>query len=649
MSHGLIAVTIGVLAHGAADAAEGSGPRARLGRLLAEGVRVAVEVEDFGVALPVAEEVEVTSRELDALPGRIEAVDRPSRSFRLAGFTVNVPADTALVREPDLEAAFGDLRAGLRVKVEGQREGEDLFRAERIVVRRNQTKRGEKLVGPVEIAERSTSVSGRVRVLGRDFVINETTTIVDLRGREWQAFGWRAGTIDQDDLQMEGRIRFGPRIALSGEARFEGEALRNPRVDAARDDSSAEARLGLILGMAADFGPVRAYVEGQLAGVFTFDSEDPFQEDERLTRIREAYLLVPSAIPRLSLAVGRQKFDELREWHYKTRSLDAVRLVADLFPVTMEASIGQDLYDLDRDDDVDDEELRNLMLQIRWAISGDFSLEAFYVDRDLDDERLPISQPRVTGLRLLGEPGRHWGLWLDLARNTGTHVEPEAQTLLALDGDPIDTFEPVERELRGEALDAGVSWRPRVALDPTLTVTYAFGSGESDEVMLCGATEDTAVCLDRQRATTERNFYQTGLHRNADRYNGRSSFSYYGVALDPELANLRILTAAVGIRPIRELSLDVIYHHYEQDRVSRRAFDAGLREEPLGLDPDIGEEWDLVLGYRPNRRFELKINAGAFFPGDAFDPRLSPDPIIAAKEPPESVFSAVRFRARYRF
>ena len=57
---------------------------------------------------------------------------------------------------------------------------------------------------------------------------------------------------------------------------------------------------------------------------------------------------------------------------------------------------------------------------------------------------------------------------------------------------------------------------------------------------------------------------------------------------------------------------------------------------PGGNWPEIGREWDLVFGYEPSRRFELRLIAGMFQPGNAFD-----DDATGAK------FS--RFQVKFRF
>ena len=259
-----------------------------------------------------------------------------------------------------------------------------------------------------------------------------------------------------------------------------------------------------------------------------------------------------------------------------------------------------------------------------YALTEELELEGYYIDRE-DTTELDDS-PRITGLRLFGDPGRHFEFWIDLAHEGGTvctiEVDKEDR------GQPCGRLglglgTPLVRDVRAHAFDAGVTYRPRIALDPTFTFAYAFGSGEKDG-------------FEEQLTETARSFRQSGLQRNRDKYNGVVSFRYYGEVLDPELTNLGISTLGVGLRPTRGFSVDLLYHGYRQDEPSERFLVLEIDEEPSGLSPDIGHEWNLILGYEPTRRFELRLTAGVFRPGSAFDR----DSASA---------NTIRFQSKFRF
>ncbi len=136
---------------------------------------------------------------------------------------------------------------------------------------------------------------------------------------------------------------------------------------------------------------------------------------------------------------------------------------------------------------------------------------------------------------------------------------------------------------------------------PYLTLALAYGSGDD------GQGSDSS-------------FRQSGLHSNKGRFGGVSSFRYYGYVFDPELSNLLILTAGIGVRPERDWSIDLIYHHYRQARVADKLRDDGIRADPDGIHRNLGSELDLVFGLRNWRNQALSIEAvvGIFYPGAAF-------------------------------
>jgi hypothetical protein len=607
-----------------------------------EGVRVAIKLGRDGDVM-VAKEVEVRKeadqdQELRAL---IDELDPGRHAFTLLGVEVLTDASTHFEREPGGSAGFEDLRVAMRVKVDGYRDPAGHFIAEKVRIRENQTYRERRIVGAIERIEPSSTGLAEVVVVGLRVRIDADTELVGGRGRARPIVRRRLGQIDDDDdLLFSSAGWFDNRLALAGEVRLRGELLSN--IESVEDDEDLVVKRGNdeivleidgLVGLAADLGPWFAYVEARGGKEYLFESERPFDEGQSDARIGEAYVeLRGLGVPWLAIAVGRQKFNEEREWHYNRKNLDAVRLLADFGRTSVEASVSRDIFDQSRN--LRDQDLVNTMIQVRYEVVDDIELEAYWLDRrdrtDLDDS------PRILGLRLLAERGRHIEAWLDLARQTGSVCTRRA--IIDLDGDgladdlvdggnlcPRDReIDPVVRDVRALAFDGGLTYRPRIRLDPTFTFGYASGSGERD------------APLDQQLQTTATSFRQSGLHRNRWKFNGHVSFRYYGEVLDPTLMNLRIWTAGIGLRPARRFSIDAIYHRYRQDKPSRRFHDYDAGEQPSGIDPDIGEEWDLVLGYEPNRRFELRLTGGFFMPGEAFDSSVENS-------------AAARFQAKFRF
>jgi hypothetical protein len=154
-----------------------------------------------------------------------------------------------------------------------------------------------------------------------------------------------------------------------------------------------------------------------------------------------------------------------------------------------------------------------------------------------------------------------------------------------------------------------------------LTLAYAFGSGDANP-----------------NDGEDRNFRQTDLQDNEDRWGDVTRFKYYGELFDPELSNLDIFTAGIGIRPISRASVDVVYHLYRQDKAATRIWDSDLRTRPNGRSDKLGSEVDLVVGYRQREgsRLTLELVLGYFMPDEAF-------PASAA----DAFFGNVQFKMTY--
>jgi len=161
----------------------------------------------------------------------------------------------------------------------------------------------------------------------------------------------------------------------------------------------------------------------------------------------------------------------------------------------------------------------------------------------------------------------------------------------------------IKRNVNGWGLDTGLSWETRLPWRPTLTLSYAFGSGDRTP-----------------ERGTDHSFHQTGLHDNKVRFGGVTRFHYYGEVLDPELSNLHIWTAALGFRFWRASSIDFLYHFYRQVYPAPFLRDTNLDADPTGKGQTIGQEWDLVLGLRGWEHLEIELLAGLFRAGSAYGP-----------------------------
>lgn len=579
--------------------------------LLASRLAVGDRVEVKGRLLPdgslLADEIEL-KRETDddeELRGLVESVDSATGGLKVLGFAVRTSRETVFIREPDLPARFEDLSPGMRVKVDGHRDPEGRFLAQKVRIRLKQYAE-RKIVGAIEAIEADSREFGVLSVLGMRVILGEGTELIEEGAAARPTVGRRMGVTDEDDLLFTGRGHLGGRLALAGEIRLKGAVLSNPDLDPSTGDATTIPAVLAAVGLAADLGPAFAYVEvlGERRYVARDDQGLASEEERGDVRIGEAYVEARRLpVPRLSVAVGRQKFDEDREWYYSNKNLDAVRLSADLSPVILEASISRDLFD--ESTHLRDQDLVNLMARARYAPRKHLAFEAFYLGRR---DRTPLADsPQLLGFRAIGEAGRWIEFWADLAREWGTRgrVDPASG-------------EPIVRDVLAHAIDVGITYRPRIVWDPSFTAGFAMGSGDDEAGLEPG----------RRPSGADGTFHQSGLHRNRDSWNGVVSFKYYGEALDPELSNLRILTLGAGVRPIRSFSADLIYHRFRQDVPTRHLQGSQIDADPSGLDPVLGREVDLVIGYEPRRELELRLTAGLFLPGAAFEGEARPANVV---------------------
>ena len=282
----------------------------------------------------------------------------------------------------------------------------------------------------------------------------------------------------------------------------------------------------------------------------------------------------------MSMTLGRKNLSDAREWFYDAEvdgvifELSSSALNTDLtFSYNREEWIGSDLLRHNETDTVS-----NIIIALEHQPLKRIDFGAYAIIRR--DESTDNDSPQIIGLSARGKLlDKRLNFWSDFAVVNG------------VDGD---------ERIDGKGFDLGATMKFAGIGKPYVTLAYAYGSGDGDE--------DT-------------DFRQSGLHANSDKFGGVTNFKYYGELVDPELSNLNILTAGIGFRPKKKVSVDLIYHHYEQDVALDELRDSSLNEDPNGLDTDIGSEWDLVAGFTSHKNFQTELILGYFQPGAAFDDR----------------------------
>lgn len=360
------------------------------------------------------------------------------------------------------------------------------------------------------------------------------------------------------------------------------ERLGNLDLDSRRSDglSAVVPELGVGIDFAVS-DSIDAYLSLLAEGWQAVDRgrERGLEENESSLNVSELYVDFYEITDEWSFRVGRQTFADPREWLY-VEELDGIRAFYDYDDLSLELSASRE-REFTRDifeNDASEERVNNYIAYGSYQLTDEHQAGAYVLVRD---DQLDSVNPIHYGLRASGAVTDSLDYWLDLGHVRGR------------DGSD---------RLRGYGVDLGGTYRFAAPLEPSLTLGYAFGSGDSDP-------EDE---VDRQ-------FRQTGLHDNYGVFNGVQGFSYYGETLDPDLSNLKIVTAGIGVRPSEQSSVDLIYHHYQQDVATDDFIEGALLLVPTnGESRDVGQAADLVIGYHPFENLRLRSRFGYFMPGDAF-------------------------------
>jgi alginate production protein len=579
----LVLILIAALAgHAGRARADAGAPRR-----LAPGSWLSVEGDFDGQGVFQAREVETTFERRASLKGLLDEYDPRTGNVRFGSVRFVLDALTRIEDDAGGVLSRSDLRTGDRVKVALEMDGAGTPRVRRIR-RLEGTAPTRRIEGPLESFPERDSQRFKFRLLGMEVQADSTT--------RWTGIPGPLSTVDDEDLRPGGGIRLGRIGTLSGEVRFDYRGRENFDLtdELQRDVATRRYRAEIEFTF-----PSTRRLSGmaELKGVdeqALVDEAETFDGVQDVT-LGETYLLLSGILtPHGSLQIGRARFDDERDWLFR-RDLDALRIFFDFSRAHVEASVSEELVDPvgDRQKDI-----RNTLLFASLFPGRGNVLSAYLFDRsdrflEDDGDRRDFS-PRYLGIRAHRERERFWSYWLEAARADGSM------------GD---------RKLRGRAFDAGVSFTVPAGWEPTLTVGYAFGSGDEDPF------DDV-----------DRTFRQTGLHLNNGKWNGVTSFRYYGQLLRPELANLHIETYALGIRPRSKTSFDLVYHRYRLDRPASRLVRSTIRDRRLNLlDLDVGREWDLVIGFEEIPHLEFEIDLGLFRAGEAFLGEVDPAKDISVK------------------
>jgi alginate production protein len=311
--------------------------------------------------------------------------------------------------------------------------------------------------------------------------------------------------------------------------------------------------------------------------------------------IDQAYATIKNPGATQELTLGRRNFEDPRLWLYDA-ALDAAIVKVSQGYLQTEASVSREnLTDGDLLNNVPKGRVNNYIVYSDYRGIEDHRLAAYWIKRD-DKSRLE-GRPMLMGVRAYGRPTDRGNYWADLGVARGR--------------------DELQQRLRGNAYDVGFTYRfPGAPLSPSFTLGYAAASGDADP---------------NDGINTE--YRQTGLQSNETRFGGLTQFKRYGETIDPELSNVKILSAGVGFRPLSNAYVDLVLHRYRLRRISDEirnwALTARMNEDPTVQSRDVGIEFDIIIGLRNLfgvKRLGFEVRAGVFFPGKAFRNDVSTDP-----------------------
>jgi alginate production protein len=332
----------------------------------------------------------------------------------------------------------------------------------------------------------------------------------------------------------------------------------------------------------------------------------------------------------LAIQVGRQNFRDRREWWWDN-DLDAVRLHFDNGPIEAEVAVARELGNVAFGESLAarDRDISRLIGNMTWQWADRQQLDIFWLQQsdnsgvlDSGSTVLPEDEDdfdanlRWFGVRAEGRvrvrPLGQFYYWADVGNVRGnevlTNYDDTLNGLRVLNNS-------LNQKVQGTAFDVGVTWRTELQGELSITIGFAEGSGDND--------------LNDNRDTS---FRQTGLQDNNSKFRGVDRFRYYGELFRPELSNMRIVTFSIGWHLTSDSSLEIVYHDYQQVVARNTIRDSKIDIDPTGLNDDIGQEIDLVLGLEEWQHWEFELVAAAFYAGKAFGARVGePAYLVNAK------------------
>jgi len=423
-------------------------------------------------------------------------------------------------------------------------------------------------------------------------------------------------TRQQDDRRPGQQLKvelFGRPLTIGGEVgvtpRYRNNFNLNPSRNRDRVRLDTEAQLELFYPWNANLA---FFLEGQASYEQNLyrGSSSRLGSEIQLRRGQSWVFWGDIAESGINFQVGRQNIRETREWWWDD-DLDAVRVSFDRPFIHFEAAVAEQLVPVSTSDngiDAEKNDVLRILSRFNWQWDARHALDLFMLyqndhsKRDSIGDRFPDESTDPVdgnlswlGLRTMNKFSSsdfgEFDLWIDSAWIDGD------ERMADFDDTDIDGISVVDslssKSISGWALDFGLTWELPIAWRPALTFGYAVGT---------------------------RDFRQTGLQDNNNRFRSVNRFRYYGELLRPELANLHIWTVAATLPILENSSITALYHYYRQVDARPLLRNARLNTDPNGVNTSIGHEWDLIIGLEEWQNLELEFVAALFKAGAAYGP-----------------------------
>ncbi len=534
----------------------------------------------------IADDLEKLPMErLPKLRGEILEVSEKDSIITIYGIPLKVYERTEFIEDGGGKANFSSLKKGTRIEVSCKFDEDGSWKARKI--KANDIKKSDKIKGTLTRVAIDGKAPDTIEISGLLILLVDQTDIIAPAGSMEDVEKELFPDIRLTDMTTPSKgVPLGHGLLLNADYRQSVVNENQYDLSDYYNLDSNELEPAVRLELTAYFHEkVQAFVQARARKKYFVASDTSDESRKKLdAHFSQLYLLFRNiGTPGLSFQVGRQDFEDDREWLYD-EYLDAARVFYyGVDPVVLETAYIHGVSPLNEAF----ETWTDVMTQVHIYPDYHNHISSYFIMRKDTDIR--NREPKWMGIRYNGKFKNNILPWFEYSHMSGRDKG---------------------RTLSANAVDiGGVIKVSRLPLAPSAALGFAYGTGDK----IGGDGEDNR-------------FRQTGYEDNVDYFGGVTQIHYYSEVIDPELSNIEIITAGIGARPTSRSSIDLIYHTFKQNRPKDELTGGDLVDPPArpnGISDDLGWEIDAVLGLdRLWDHFSASWSLGFFNPGKAFDPFL---------------------------